>query len=82
MPKGKLILPASVDAKKVEVAAYFSNVKTGESLLVNDELHLEVSYPVIDNLVKFGGHLKTVKGNELDAKKAAQAEKAAKTNKK
>lgn len=81
MPKGKLVLKSSTEPGKVEVAGYFAGVKTGDAMTIGEELHLEISYPGIDNLVKFGSLLATVKGTELDAKKKKDAESAAKKGK-
>lgn len=82
MPKTKLIFDATkTDSKKLEVAAYFANVKLGDAIKVADELHVESTYPTADNLVKLGRMLETVKGTELDAKKKADADKAAKAAK-
>lgn len=78
MPKAKLVFKSGTDPKKLEVAGFFSSVKLGDAIQVADELHVEASYPGPDSLVKLGGYLATVKGNELDEKKKQAAEKGKK----
>ncbi len=65
----------SSEKDKAEVAAHFSGLIINEAVEVGGELNLEVTYRNGNQLVKFGGLLKQVKGNELVELKKARAEK-------
>ena len=67
MPKAKLNLPASTNAKKLHTAAELSGVKLGESKTILDDLIVEATFKNPSDLLKMGRLMERVTGNELDA---------------
>lgn len=66
MPKAKLTFPKS-DAKKLAVAAHFSNVTLGESIVVGDKIIVEATYRDAQSLIVMADLKNQVNGNELDS---------------
>lgn len=76
MPKAKLTF-AKADAKKLTVAAHYSNVTLGESVVIGNDLIIETSYRDAQSLIKMADLKNVVTGNELDGIAKAEKEKAA-----
>ena len=77
MPKAKLTFPAE-EAKKLLVAANFTNVTLGEAQRIGKNLIVETSYRDAQSLINMSRLMSEVSGNELDAKAEKADAKAAK----
>jgi hypothetical protein len=66
MPKAKLKFPASTDAKKLTVAAAFSNVKLGNAINAGANLIVECAASDVNNFLEMDRLIQHVKGTELD----------------
>lgn len=72
MPKAKLTFNKA-DKKKLIVAANFSNVQLGETVVIGNDLIVETSYRDAQSLVKLMELKAAVTGDELDAKAEPKA---------
>lgn len=73
MPKAKLKFQKA-DAKKVKVAAKFSDVQLGEAATIGNIIVTEVNYRTGSQLVEFGRAIETVTGDEIFPDDAPKAE--------
>ena len=74
MPKAKLTFPAE-DAKKLVVAANFSNVVLGEAQKIGKQLIVETSYRDAQSLINMSRLMNEVTGTELDGQAKPTAKK-------
>lgn len=72
--QGKLVIRKG-DGKKLQSAAYFKNVKIGDSVTIGDETHVEISFKEVQNLWDCREMFDKVDGTELDAIKAKKEAK-------
>lgn len=70
MPKAKLKFPKG-DAKKLTVAAEFSNVKLGKAIEVGETLIVECTTGDVQSFLDMDRLRQSVKGTELDKVEAA-----------